>query len=117
MASVSIPWTTGSGNITLSYTNGEGNSTVYISSTESDITEDREQTIRMQTTSGSPVCTAVITIRQQAMDGHILILASTVFVNESNTAEFVSENSNTFVTEPSEDGAILLENGENIIVK
>lgn len=64
MATKSIAWTTGTGNITLSYT-GQGNDTVVVTSDENDLYVDRSQTITFATTAGSPTVTQQVTVTQK----------------------------------------------------
>lgn len=54
MATKSIAWTTGTGNITLSYT-GQGNDTVLVQSDPNDVYENRSQTVTFSTTAGSAI--------------------------------------------------------------
>ena len=65
MATKTIAWTTGDGNITLTY-NGQGNDTVSVSS---NINEgiDREQTINLSTTKGNNPKSVDIVVKQEGM--------------------------------------------------
>ena len=63
MATKTIAWTTGSGNITLTYT-GQGNGSISVSSTENDTFDDRSQSINIVTTAGSPEKAVSILIKQ-----------------------------------------------------
>ncbi len=47
MATKTIPWNTGTGNITLTYT-GQGNDTVTVASDPNDVYEDRYMAITIQ---------------------------------------------------------------------
>lgn len=64
MATKTIAWTTGSGNITLTYT-GQGNGSISVSSSENDLFEDREQSFGIVTTAGSPEKALSILVRQK----------------------------------------------------
>lgn len=64
MATKTIAWTTGSGNITLTYT-GQGNGSISVSSSENDLFEDREQSFGIVTTAGSPEKSLSILVRQK----------------------------------------------------
>lgn len=61
MAITQIPWTTGSGNITLTYT-GQGNGTITVWSSDNYLTENRSQII---TVSGGGI-TRQVTVTQEA---------------------------------------------------
>ena len=45
MASISIPWNDGNGNIVLTYANGQGNETVVVTSDTDCIDHDRQQRV------------------------------------------------------------------------
>lgn len=64
MATVTIPWTSGSGNITLNYT-GQGDGTIVVTSSDNDLDVARSQTITIKTTAGG-VVTRTATINQAA---------------------------------------------------
>ena len=64
MATKTIAWTTGSGNITLTYT-GQGNGSISVSSSENDLFEDREQSFGIVTTAGTPEKTLSILVKQK----------------------------------------------------
>lgn len=49
MATKSIAWQTGTGNITLSYT-GQGDDTVLVSSSENNLYQERQQVVTVKTT-------------------------------------------------------------------
>lgn len=66
MATTSVPWNTGSGNITVTY-QGQGNGTITVTSDANDLTVARSQQITIKTTNGSPVVTKTVTISQAAM--------------------------------------------------
>ena len=63
MATKTIAWKTGGGNITLTY-GGQGNGSVSVSSTENETSNDRSQTIKITTTKGSPTKTVSIQVKQ-----------------------------------------------------
>lgn len=64
MATKTIAWTTGSGNITLTYT-GQGNGSISVSSNENDLFEDREQSFGIVTTAGTPERALSILVKQK----------------------------------------------------
>lgn len=64
MATKTIAWTTGSGNITLTYT-GQGNGSISVASDENDLFEDREQSFGIVTTAGSPEKAVSILVKQK----------------------------------------------------
>lgn len=64
MATVNIPWTTGSGDITLTYT-GLGNGTIAVDSDMNDLDVSRSQQVTVETTKGGTVSQA-LTITQAA---------------------------------------------------
>ena len=64
MATKTIAWTTGSGNITLTYT-GQGNGSISVSSTANDNFDDRSQSINIVTTAGSPEKAVSVLIKQK----------------------------------------------------
>lgn len=64
MATKTIAWTTGSGNITLTYT-GHGNGSISVSSSENDSFDDRSQSFNIVTTNGSPEQAVSILVKQK----------------------------------------------------
>lgn len=64
MATKTIAWTTGSGNITLTYT-GQGNGTILVSSSENDSFDDRSQSFNIVTTDGTPEQDVSILVKQK----------------------------------------------------
>lgn len=64
MATKTIAWTTGSGNITLTYT-GQGNGSISVSSDENDSFDERSQSFDIVTTAGSPEKAVSILVKQQ----------------------------------------------------
>lgn len=64
MATKTIAWTTGSGNITLTYT-GQGNGSISVASDENDLFEDREQSFGIVTTAGTPEKAVSILVKQK----------------------------------------------------
>ena len=64
MATKSIPWTTGSGDITLTYT-GSGNGTIAVDSDMNNLDVSRSQQVTVETTKGGTVSQA-LTITQAA---------------------------------------------------
>lgn len=65
MATKTIAWATGSGNITLTYT-GQGNGSITVASDENDLFEDREQSFGIVTTAGTPEKAVSILVKQKA---------------------------------------------------
>ena len=65
MATKTIAWGTGSGNITLTYT-GQGNGSVSVKSDANDLYEERVKSITIKTSKGSPTVTKTVTIKQKA---------------------------------------------------
>ena len=63
MATKSIAWESGSGYISLSYT-GTGNGSISITSDANDSFEDRQQTVRIATSTGSPAQAVELLIKQ-----------------------------------------------------
>jgi uncharacterized protein (DUF2345 family) len=64
MATKVIPWTTGTGNITLTYT-GQGNGTIVVQSDDNNLDVSRSQSITVETTKGGTVSKS-LTITQAA---------------------------------------------------
>lgn len=64
MATKTIAWNTGSGNITLTYT-GQGNGSISVSSSENDSFDDRSQSFNIVTTNGSPEKAVSILVKQK----------------------------------------------------
>lgn len=64
MATKTIAWNTGSGNITLTYT-GQGNGSISVSSSENDSFDERSQSVSIVTTAGSPEKALSVLIKQQ----------------------------------------------------
>lgn len=64
MATKTIAWTTGSGNITLTYT-GQGNGSISVASDENDSFDERSQSFNIVTTAGSPEKAVSILVKQQ----------------------------------------------------
>lgn len=65
MATKTIAWGTGSGNITLTYT-GQGNCSVSVKSDANDLYEERVKSITIKTSKGRPTVTKTVTIKQKA---------------------------------------------------
>lgn len=65
MATKTISWNSGTGNITVTY-DGSGDGTAVITSSDNDLYEARSQQITFQTTAGSPQVTRTVTITQAA---------------------------------------------------
>lgn len=63
MATKTIAWTTGSGNITLTYT-GQGNGSISVASDENTDFEPRQQSFKVVTTNGTPEQAIDILIKQ-----------------------------------------------------
>ena len=65
MATKTIAWGMGSGNITLTYT-GQGSGSVSVKSDANDLYEERVKSISIRTSAGSPTVTKTVTIKQKA---------------------------------------------------
>ena len=63
MATKTIAWTTGSGNITLTYT-GQGNGSISVASDENSEFEERSQSFQIVTTNGTPEQAVDVLIKQ-----------------------------------------------------
>jgi hypothetical protein len=73
MATITIPWADGFGNIVITYTTGTGNDSITVESSTLPIAP-REQTVSVSTTAGSPQRTVYLTVEQQAVgQGPIII--------------------------------------------
>lgn len=73
MATKTIAWATGSGNITLTYT-GQGNGSISVSSDENDSFDERQQSINIVTTNGSPEQAVSVLVKQRGKSypvGHV----------------------------------------------
>ena len=68
MATITIPWTTGTGNIYLTYTAASGNQTIQVSSDPNTLYSSRQQSITF-TSSVSPYPTATLTVTQSPKIG------------------------------------------------
>ncbi len=64
MATSTIAWNSGSGNITLTYT-GQGNSSVSVASDANDSFDAREQYVTVKTSAGSPQVTRQVLVKQK----------------------------------------------------
>lgn len=64
MATKTIAWNSGSGYITLTYT-GIGNAPISVSSDANDLFEDRQQTVQIATTNGSPQKAVSLLVKQK----------------------------------------------------
>lgn len=69
MATKSIAWNSGSGNITVTYS-GSRDDTVSVSSSENDIYEDREQIITVKTTDNA--ISRQVTVRQGMREPNLI---------------------------------------------
>lgn len=69
MATKSIAWQNGSGNITVTYS-GSRDDTVSVSSSENDIYEDREQVITVKTTDNA--ISRQVTVRQGMREPNLI---------------------------------------------
>lgn len=65
MATKTIAWDKGDGNITITY-DGSGNGTIVVTSSDNNLFEERSKVITVSTTAGSPQQTKTITIVQEA---------------------------------------------------
>ena len=62
MATLTIPWNDGNGNIILTYT-GQGDGVVTVTTDTDNLGDDRSQVIKLKTTGANPV-TAQVTVVQ-----------------------------------------------------
>ena len=69
MATKSIAWNSGSGNITVTYS-GSRDDTISVSSSENDIYEDREQVITVKTTDNA--ISRQVTVRQGMREPNLI---------------------------------------------
>lgn len=88
MATKSVAWQKGSGNITLSPNMGQGNGTVVVSSDPNDVYEDRSQTITFTATAGSATLNYQVTVSQgmkepnfKTADGYWILTADNKYFN------------------------------------
>lgn len=65
MATKTIAWNSGTGNITVTY-GGSGDGTAVITSSDNNLYEARSQQVTLQTTAGSPQRTVTVTVAQAA---------------------------------------------------
>lgn len=74
MASISIPWNDGPGNIVLTYNSGQGNDTVTVTSDTDNLGQDRQQTISFVIQNGAIRHTIGTSngYRLKTADGHYL---------------------------------------------
>ena len=105
MASITIPWNDGAGNIVLTYSQGQGNQQVVVTSDTDCIDHDRQQRVTfvvqngaihndVKTSSGNMICTAVRTmdnsmkvtvmVTQPATDKRLLVTAQNHIVMTAN---------------------------------
>ena len=76
MATKTIPWNTGEGNICVTYT-GSGNGTLSVySDTQNESPEERSQVITLRTTDGTPTRTVSLVVRQ--IENTIYILKNAI---------------------------------------
>ena len=87
MATKSVAWQKGSGNITLSPNMGQGNGTVVVSSDPNDVYEDRSQTITFTATASSATLNYQVTVSQGmkepnlvTKDGHWIVTKNDKYV-------------------------------------
>lgn len=84
MAQIQIPWSTGTGNITLTFT-GQGNATVIVTSDDNPLAVSRTQNITVKTLDGS--ISRTVTITQEAgpnfktSDGNRFKLSNGLYFN------------------------------------
>ena len=74
MATLSIPWNDGNGNIVLTYNGGHGNDTVTVTSDTDNLGQDRQQTISFVVQNGAIRHTIATSNgnRLRTADGHYL---------------------------------------------
>ena len=81
MTTVQIPWTTGTGNITLTYT-GQGNGTILVESDDNNLDVERRQTL---TISGGGISRQVTVIQGAAPN---FVLSDDKYLQLSNDDYF-----------------------------
>ena len=88
MATVTIPWSTGGGNITLTFT-GQGNGTVIVSSDDNPLDVSRSQAITVKTTDNSVSRTVTITqaagTNFRTSEGKRVKLSNNLYFNVKDT--------------------------------
>lgn len=89
MATKSIAWQTGNGNITLSYT-GQGNDTVTVTSDANNLYVDRSQTLTFSTTVGGTI-TRQVTVTQPMKEPNFLTSEGYYFVTSDDKYFTVQE--------------------------
>lgn len=88
MSVVTIPWATGTGNITLTF-NGQGNGTITVTSDANDLYEERSQTVKVKTTDDS--VEVDVTIRQAARVPNFITADNYYIITADNKAFNVAE--------------------------
>lgn len=88
MATVRIPWTTGTGNIILTYS-GQGNGTILVESDDNNLDVERRQTL---TVSGGGISRQVTVVQSAApnfilSDNKFLKLSNGDYFNVTETTE------------------------------
>lgn len=88
MATKSIAWTTGTGNITLSYT-GQGNDSVTVSSDPNNLYYERSQTLTFKTTDNA--ITRQVTVTQTMKEPNFVTSEGYWFVTSDDKYLTVQE--------------------------
>ena len=88
MATKTIPWNTGTGNITLTYT-GQGNDTVTVSSDPNDVYENRSQAITFSTLDNA--ITRQVTVTQPMKEPNFITSEGYWFVTSDDKYFTVQE--------------------------
>lgn len=88
MATKSIAWTTGTGNITLTYT-GQGNDTVTVSSDPNDLYQERSQAITFKTTDNA--ISRQVTVTQTMREPNFITSEGYWFVTSDDKYLIVQE--------------------------
>lgn len=83
MATKSIAWQAGNGNITLSYT-GQGDDTVVVTSDENNLYYDRSQTLTFSTTVGGSV-TRQATVVQKMKEPNLVDKNGSWLIDSNDT--------------------------------
>lgn len=90
MATQSIAWTTGNGNITLSYSSGQGSETVTVTSDANNLYVDRSQTLTFSTTLGAEI-SRTVTVTQKMKEPNFLTSEGYYFVTSDDKYFTVQE--------------------------
>jgi hypothetical protein len=106
MASISIPWNDGPGNIVLTYANGQGNQTVTVTSDTDCIDHARQQRVTFVVQNG------VIRHDVETASGNLIRTASGNTIRTMDNSMKVT----VMVIQPSTDKRLLVTAQDNIVV-